>query len=272
MNEEARIFARTWQDAVSSEGEESARAFWVDASGHAADFGVTPRRFAEFIAARVKTEPELAAARPHAAELLLACACLDGSTSAMKSLDSGYLLPLRGALGSNQASHDDVLQHVREKLLMGSNPRLATYSGRGDLRRFLKAVAVRTMLDRNRGQREELVEETFFEKLTAASNPEAEALRARYRAEFKAAFAEALTSLPEREQLWLRQYHLDGVKLERLAAMHGVVASTVSRSLEKTRTALMKRVREALIDRGIGSQDVDSVLQLLGSRMSLPET
>lgn len=266
MTDDAEVFANSW----AADARSAADAFWSAAARTARAYGLDPARCGEYVAARLKTAEALVEAIRHADELLLASACVDGNTAAIAALDERYLLPLRSVLGSNNASHDDVLQVVREKLLLGGSPKLATYSGRGDLRRFCKAVAVRALLARNRGRRDELMDEGFFDVLSATSNPELEAVKARYRDEFKRAFSEAFATLPPRDQLWLRQYYLQGVKLERLAKMHGVVASTVSRALEKARTVMMLRVREALVQKGIAPRDVDSVLNLLGSRMSLP--
>lgn len=277
MTEASRSFARAFASALGAgAGEDSspqaAARYWMNVEPAALEFEVAPRRFAEFLAARVQSLAELGATEPHARELVLACGCLDGHARAIASLEEQYLRPLRGRPSGPGESIEDVVQLVSEKLLMGSRPKLATFTGRGELRRFIKAIAARTAIDRSRRRREEPEEDSFFDRLTTTgANPEVEALRTRYRAELKAALAQGLATLPDRDRLWLRQYYVDGIRLERIAAMHGVVASTVSRALERARVTLIQQVSAALESRGIPGPDVGSMLALVGSRLSLPD-
>jgi RNA polymerase sigma-70 factor (ECF subfamily) len=271
MSEPAKVFARAFASAIGdADAAAVAERYWAQAAPFAARWSVSAERFGQFLSTRAGTPSRLLETQPHARELVLACACLDGHSAALATLESEYLRALRTELGTDGNSFDDIVQLVSEKLLVGPNPKLATYSGRGELRRFLKAIATRVSVDRHRTKREVPSEDAFFAQLISAHDPEREAVRARYREELTAALAEAWAQVPPRDRLWLRQYYLDGLRLERIGAMHGVVASTVSRALEKSRLALLHQVAASLEARGIPAQDVNSVLNLVGSRLSLP--
>ena len=84
--------------------------------------------------------------------------------------------------------------------------KIAEYGGRGDLRRWVRSVAVRTCLNELRkGRREVLVddEQLIAQHAIATDDPEIEYMKRTYAHEFRAAFGEALGQLGSREQTLL---------------------------------------------------------------------
>jgi RNA polymerase sigma-70 factor (ECF subfamily) len=146
-------------------------------------------------------------------DLLLAACCLAGDPRALEGFDHLLSTEVRRAVGPIDPSLvDDVTQLAREKLLVGSRPRLAEYSGRGALSAWLRAVAARLAFNAKRpGAREQPVAELPDQPL-ADPDPELALLRARYRDQFRGAFAVAVKTISSRERTLLRLTTLDGLR------------------------------------------------------------
>src|SRR5204863_2993549 len=87
------------------------------------------------------------------ADLYLCCACARGDRAALAALERGYFGDVDGALASFRGkgiAPEEIKQQLRERLLTardGGRPRILDYGGRGDLGRWLRAVAVRAAID-----------------------------------------------------------------------------------------------------------------------------
>src|SRR6187551_1326751 len=84
------------------------------------------------------------------AEEYLVLACLTRRPGALETLESEYISGLEGRIRRicpQQDVVDDVLQMVREKVLLPPAPGLALYENRGYLTAWLTIIAVRTALD-----------------------------------------------------------------------------------------------------------------------------
>lgn len=210
-------------------------------------------------------------------DLYLACACARGDRAALTAFERLYAPELLTAVHhvDRSGSHaDDVLQVLRQKLFVGEPgvaPKIGEYSGRGELRRWLRAVAVRAGIDALRAAREIPVEDELLDAIEVpADHPELAHLKRASLAELKPALREALGALSTRERSLLQQYYLDGANLEALAALYRVTPSTVSRSLAKARATLVGRVRNALMSRlRLSGREVDSILGLVQSQLEL---
>src|SRR5207302_5882500 len=145
------------------------RRLWtLVAEGRAAwpDLAVVAKDLVEFVARQVT--PDLAdgaldGLRP--ADLYLACACARGVNGAINAFDREYMREVDIALARMRIGPprlSDVKQLVRQRLFVGggtagaptSAGKIAEYGGRGDLRRWVRSVAVRTCLnDLRKGKR-----------------------------------------------------------------------------------------------------------------------
>src|SRR5580693_8964295 len=155
----------------------------------------------------------------------------------------------RMRIGAPRAS--DIKQLVRQRLFVGggtsgaptSAGKISEYGGRGDLRRWVRSVAVRTCLnDLRKGKREILVDDDqlIAQHAIAADDPEVEYMKRTYASEFHAAFAEALRKLEARDQTLLRYHHVDGLNIDEIGAIYRVHRVTAFRWLEKAKEHLVR--------------------------------
>jgi RNA polymerase sigma-70 factor, ECF subfamily len=184
-----------------------------------------------------------------------------------------YASQITGALGRSfdRGLADDAELKLRERLfLVGEDdaPRLASYSGRGDLGAWLRAAAVRTAIDLMRTRRVVPVDPHALGDAGAAVDPLLAALKQRYRDEFRAAFAEASAQLTDRERTLLRYRFLDGLSIDEIALLYRVHRATIARWIAATRESLFEGTRTRLMARlAVTDSEVDSVLRLIDSQL-----
>jgi len=249
------------------------------------ELAIGAREVVEFVAYHVTAdlaEAELDGLRP--ADLHLACACARGMTSAIAAFDRDYMREVDIALARMRitgARLADVKQLVRQRLFVGGgttgNPtstgKIAEYGGRGDLRRWVRSVAVRTCLnDMRKGKREILVDDDrlIAQHAIAADDPEIEYMKKTYSTEFRAAFATALAQLGPREQTLLRYHHVDGLNIDEIGAIYRIHRVTAFRWIEKAKDQLVKSTLELLRARlQLPADELDSVLRMIRSQIHL---
>lgn len=265
------------------------RRLWgLVAEGRAAwpDLQVQARDLVEFVARQLTADLADAALdglRP--ADLYLACACSKGMPAALSAFDRDYMREVDIALARMRIGPprlNDVKQLVRQRLFVGggtagaptSAGKITEYGGRGDLRRWVRSVAVRTCLNELRkGKREVLVDDDQLiaqHTVSTADDPEVEYMKRTYANEFKASFAEALGQLGAREQTLLRYHHVDGLNIDEIGAIYRVHRVTAFRWIEKAKEQLVKATLEHLRARlKLPSAELDSVLRMIRSQIHL---
>jgi RNA polymerase sigma-70 factor (ECF subfamily) len=127
------------------------------AQAHAAwpQIGLDEREFLAFLAQRLAADlaPEEALEGLHVADLWLACACAKSDRRALETFEHEFGVEItRGLsqLAGDAVRGDDFKQEVRHKLFIGkegAGPKIAEYSGRGSLRRWVRITARRTYID-----------------------------------------------------------------------------------------------------------------------------
>lgn len=243
----------------------------------------TPRRFVGFLAEKLPADAPVAAlAGLCVDDLYLACACADGDARALAEFDK-LLVPIveraAGRRGVAAGERAELQQIVRERLLLPrpSTPdetqaRIADYSGRGNLRAWIRVVATReTLRLLGRPRREVSVEdEAIAALMPAEAGLEVEHFKQLYREEFKLAFREAVAALTDRERMLLRQHALDGLSIDRLADFYGVHRATTARWVEAARKSVLERTRRALGRRlHVPSAELDSIMRMIDSRLDI---
>jgi RNA polymerase sigma-70 factor (ECF subfamily) len=168
------------------------RRLWtIVAEGRAAwpDLAIDAKDVVAFIGRQITVETAEAALdglRP--ADLYLAAACARQLPGAIHAFDRDYMKEVDIALARMRIGPprlSDVKQLVRQRLFVGggtagaptSAGKIAEYSGRGDLRRWVRSVAVRTCLnDLRKGKREILVDDDqlIAQHAVSADDPEVE--------------------------------------------------------------------------------------------------
>jgi RNA polymerase sigma-70 factor (ECF subfamily) len=214
-----------------------------------------------------------------AADLYLAAACVAGDPAAIARLDATLPAAVRPALaklGVPAADHDEIVQRVRVALLVrdpAGTCGLTGYSGRGDLRAYVRAVAVRLALKRI--ERETAPPADDATELLAwipgaNDSPELALVKQRCRDDLRAAFGSALAALRPRERTLLRQHYVDGLTVDMLGPLHRVHRSTCARWIEAARAKILREVRSHLRAKlALDERDLESVLELVRSQLDL---
>jgi RNA polymerase sigma-70 factor (ECF subfamily) len=243
---------------------------------------VTPDELAAWVGARIPADATdlVAAVRGlRGPDLYLACACARGEPRATAMLEHKYMPGIRAALRAMRAGHtqvDEALQQVRERLLVGDaerGPRIADYTGRGDLRRWLRASAVHTYLNIRRGEKREVLvddDRVFDAVATPDVDPELAHMKELYRVEFKQAFSEAVLELSDQEKNLLRYRHVERLGIEEVAEIYRVHRATMHRWLAAARDTLARATEQALLRRlGVAGSELQSIRRLVESQIDL---
>jgi RNA polymerase sigma-70 factor (ECF subfamily) len=206
----------------------------------------------------------------HLEDVFLACACLSGDRIALAELEKSVLAQVPRWLARFEGvAADDVQQELRHKLLLGPPPHLLDFTGRGALVRWVRVAAARCAIDLQR-RIKPVDEGDAVEQLFAGPDPELDFVKLHDREALRAVLREALGGLPARELALLRLHYLEGLSLEKLAAIERVHRATVARWLSGARATALGQVRALLRARlRLSAQEGDSLLRLLGSRLEL---
>lgn len=219
-----------------------------------------------------------ALSRLHAVELHLAFACRSGHAGALARFEREHVAavgPAVARVDSSPAFIDEVKQRLRAKLLVADEsgpPKLAHYTGQGELRTWMRVVAVREALSSVRAERRRAVaaDEELLAIEATATGPELGALRQQYREQFAEAFAAALGELEPAQRNLLRLHYLHGLSIDELGALLRIHRSSAARRIVKTRETLLSGTRRALQARlSLGRRDFEQLMGLVQSRLDL---
>lgn len=247
---------------------------------------IPSEEFAAYLAERADPAhaPIPAVEAMNVAELYLACGCGRGSREALAAFEATYIplvTPFIAKIDSAPAFVDEVKQLLRLCVLVGEEkkaddrePKILRYRGRGSLKGWLGVTAARIAVDLKRKGTAREVSLDDLVVQASASDPEVNHLRGRYLGDFrevvKRAVSAALEALEASDRNLLRWHLIESLSLRKIAAVRGVHVATVAREYARLRARVMDQVRAALRESsGLPSQDVDSVLGALASRISI---
>jgi RNA polymerase sigma-70 factor (ECF subfamily) len=267
------------------------RRLWnLVAEGRQAWPGVTvePRAIAVLVGRQLDPEGDaedaLDGLRP--GDLYLACACAVGDPDAINPFETAYMRAVDIALARMRSPGpraSDVKQLVRQRLFVTATPisvagvafhgKISEYAGRGDLRRWVRSVAVRTCLnDLRKGKNEILTDDDqlIANHTVGGDDPELAYMKRTYSNDFKTSFGEALAGLGPREQTLLRYHHVDGLNIDEIGAIYRVHRVTAFRWLEKAKEQLVQRTLDLLRAKlRLSPKELDSVLRMIRSQIHL---
>jgi RNA polymerase sigma-70 factor (ECF subfamily) len=236
-------------------------------------------QFAAHLVARLPGDrpPETGLRSLRLSDLYLACACMYRDANALVAFERDYLTVVDRALprmGLDADAVNEVKQRMRYALLVsdGGLPGIAKFSGRGDLRRWLRVLAVREAIGAWRTARQQVAteEDRLIDLVAAPGGPELEYFRRMYRCELEVALRDAIRTLSDRERTLIRQHFLDGLDIVELGRVYRVHRATAGRWLEDARVALLAATRAYMSERlGVTPADLDSILRLVLSRLEL---
>jgi len=183
------------------------------------------------------------------ADLYFALALERGDRAALHAFETVYLANLESVIlhfGNGTAFLDDVRNAVRERVLAhGGKAKIGEYHGRGDLRGWLRVVAVREALQLVRSRRREAPLPDDLATMLAVDPP---ASTAKEQQIYRDAFASALATLSARERNLLRQHYLHTATVAEIGAFYGVHGATAARWIAQIRQTLLDRTRRAVGD------------------------
>ena len=239
--------------------------------------------FAAYLDERIETPSEHALTKLCITDLWLACAIARGDAVALRAFEQ--LLEHVGAaiahLDGGSALIGDVTAAVRERVLSaaaGGKAKIADYRGRGDLRGWLRVVAVREALQLMRSRKREAPMPDELAAKLEDSGPNMEGvgfipapgieLADDERRAYREAFTAALATLTPRDRNLLRQQYIYGATIDQLGALYGVHRATVARWIAQIRDTLLRRTRhhigEAL---RLTGDDLDSAMGRIGDHL-----
>ncbi|MBS1123455.1 MAG: polymerase, sigma-24 subunit, subfamily [Deltaproteobacteria bacterium] len=242
---------------------------------------IEAERFAAFVTARCTNVADARGlAMVRCDQLYLTCACAAGDPVALAAFDRTHGKVIASALARMAAAvtdPDEVKQRVWERLFVGdaeTPPRIAEYTGRGELSGWVRAVTVRTALNYRRAHAREApsddVEELMMLLPAAGSDPELATLLERYRADVGAALAEAIDSLSDIHRAVLRYHYAERLNIEQIGAIFGVHKTTAFRRLEQARAELIDAARVGLKRRlGVDDAGLMSIVRVVSSHLDL---
>lgn len=202
----------------------------------------------------------------HPDDLALACACSEGIEAAWEFFIAHFREDLRGAAraivrtsgSSDDARADDLADSLYAELYGirsgadGQRKSLFEYfHGRSKLSTWLRAVLAQRHVDsvRTNGRTVSLEDDEEATPRDLAKRHDAgspDPHRAKYLARIDAALSAALAGLGSRERMILACYYADQMRLAEIGKLLGEHESTVSRRLDRIRTALREGVTAAL--------------------------
>ncbi len=235
--------------------------------------------FVSYLGERLRdTEGDAAAIASRATgDVYLACACVAGSSPALAALDLHVFatLPLAmGRLKLNSAAIEEAIQRARTKLLVGNDGqgKLIDFSGTGDLRGWVKVIAIRDALRTARKEKREVSMSDELESALPADElgPELAYQRRLYHGEFKTCFESAVDELTARERTLLRQSIVYQSTVDQVAVVYQVHRATAARWISKAREELATKTRAHLRERlNISDSQFQSIVRLIESQMDL---
>jgi RNA polymerase sigma-70 factor (ECF subfamily) len=249
---------------VWQELEDRCEEIWSEVCAAWPSIKVAPDDYFAYLGFRLDAEAEPSAAFDglDSTSLYLACGCAAGDSFAIAEFKA-ILLPYARAtarrMGLSEGDAEDLCATLCEQLLVpraGELPRITQYSGRGNIRAWLKVSTTRLAM--RSARKESRKRDLDDDDLVLEGSVESEDLvlaylRQQYREPFKRAFREAFRSLPMEDRLLLRRKFVDELTGDELAQLYSVHRATIVRRIGRTRQKLVDEIRSQLLLLGIST-------------------
>jgi RNA polymerase sigma-70 factor (ECF subfamily) len=243
----------------------AARAAWPGVT-------VAEAIFLEYLGGKVASLPDgTTFTMLHTSDLYLACACLTNDASAILSFERRYMPTIARTLARRQLSAwlaDDVTSSLREKILFGASgpPLLQGYSGCGELRRWVRSVAIHAGQRALRRPKGRCDLAAALDLPDPNDDPELQYFKSIYRAELAESLGTAMRSLSDREREILRLHYFEGLSIDAIGARYQVHRATAARWIVAALGLILRQIRDDLATRlSLRRGDLDSVVCLARS-------
>jgi RNA polymerase sigma-70 factor (ECF subfamily) len=215
-----------------------------------------------------------------AADVFLACACVEGTAGAVRAFEAAHLTKMDVYLRSLHPTAElvaDTKQELLAKLFVGGEghpPKVRQYGARGALQGWVRLVALSTALDLLSSDRTTRLRthdaDEIAHGMVPVSNPEVDLMKARYGGEFVAALREATASLSPRDRNLLRFTFVEHLTPARIGAIYGVHRTTAMRWIEAIQEEVLARTRAQLMESlHLSPVECDSLIALVRSGIHL---
>jgi RNA polymerase sigma-70 factor, ECF subfamily len=236
--------------------------------------------FLAFVAERLQGEPDpvLTLQQLRAPDMFLACACARHVPEAAEAFRERLFPEITLAIHRIDPARriaDDVQQIVYQKAFVEADqgpPKVRSYKGRGELRNWVRVIALRVgqNLLRDEGKRAVSVPPILLEAVCPEHDLESSYLKQHYQDAFRAAFEAAARSLSSEERNILRFRLQEGLQVDQIAVLYGVHRVTMARRIRAIRESLLQRTRSHLATSlGAHTEEMSSILRLVGSRLDV---
>ncbi len=249
------------------------------ASAEVPEIRVEPAALAEYVLARAPEEGSLGAHLDgvRAGDLLLAAACTRGDPAAFALFEQRYFdeVPIAYSRFRTTTTLDELRQALRDKLFVadaGAAPKIALYTGAGELRPWFRVTVVRMLLNLvTRAPKEVELKDAMVEALPGTfDDAELAHTRALYGGALTEAFGEAIKKLDRRERSLLRFAVCDGLTVDAIGKIHGVHRATAARWVQAARERLEHEVLDAVRARiPAGDDSLASIMRLLAGEVDV---
>lgn len=233
---------------------------------------LTPDDFAAEVLRRLGQEATTEEVRALHADVYLVIAAATGDETAAGHCDQIADREVTFAarkLRASGAATEDIRSELRRLLFTSDGDRpaaITTFSGRGDLRGYVRVIAARALVRRMQKERRETEATDVLLDAISPLDPEVALLRERYRTEVDTAFRDALATLSDRARAVLRYHLLDGWSIDQIGDRYGVHRSTAARWVGVAHSELGAAIRAQLAARlAISESQVDSIVALVTS-------
>jgi RNA polymerase sigma-70 factor (ECF subfamily) len=209
------------------------------------------------------------------ADIYIAVACAQGESNALRAFEARYFSgigPALARISTDAAFIDEVKQIVREKMFVGSPPRIVELAGHGELGGLVRVVALRSALNVKRAQaRIDLTDDdSLLDALVSSADPRLHTLKQQQKELVKRAFETAVGELEARDRNILRMYVLHSLGIDEIGRVHDVHRATAARWLERIREQLRKATIGTLRARlGLGNDEVESLIGAAESSLNI---
>jgi RNA polymerase sigma-70 factor (ECF subfamily) len=203
-----------------------------------------------------------------AAELYLAHACAAGDDAAIRAFEAEFFAEVRACharIRPRSLGLDELEQRIREKLFVKNA--IASFSGKGDLRRWLRVLTTRLIFDVVRVAHPEVPLEDQLLPDALATGADATLAKAQLRAEIRAALHDAFSALTDRQKLLVRS-EVRGTPLAAIATTYQVNVRSIQRWVREAHDVLLVKFRGTLARRlRVAPGDLSSVLAFARSQL-----
>jgi RNA polymerase sigma-70 factor (ECF subfamily) len=190
------------------------------------------------------------AANAHVASLYLCCACAQGDEAACEIFRQSHLTLVRQAVARIESSPhfvDEVVAVLFDRLLVGPDPRLTRYRGRGSLGAWLKVSATRAALDAKRSRHDvEWEPLSLIPEPALSMSPESLVFCREHAQHILDALKGAIEGFDSKQRHLLRLHYLEGLNIDEIGELYEVHRATAARWLQQARADIDSSVRREL--------------------------